>query len=946
MSRFNRALVVSVLALAFSSMLSTVAHATTKTWVGGFSANDWFDGNNWNPVGVPAATDDVIINGTADLTASATVNNYTQSGALMGVGTLDVNGMLTWNGGSMDGTGATNANGGLSMPTAGLKVIRRPLSCNSNATWSGGQTQMGSGGVLTVASGTVFDIQLDSSMQYLGGAPHIDNAGTFQKSAGTGLTGFGTSIAFNNTGLVSVQTGTLEVDGGGTDTGTYNAAGGTMVFGGGTRNLGASASITGGSVSLGGTLSHAGSYSATTTTFSGSVTFTGSSVTLSTVTLLGTLDLSTTGGSVSAVSWIQSGTLTGSSTLNVTGMLTWNGGAMDGTGTTNANGGLSMSTSGLKIIRRTLNCNSNATWSAGQMQMGIGGVLTIDSGSVFDIQVDSEMQYLGGAPRIDNAGTFQKSAGTGLTAFRNFIALNNAGLVSAQTGTLEFDGSYTQTGGVTRLDGGALTLFGACNIQGGSVEGSGTLTANVNNSGGILSPGLSPGQLAITSGYAQGASSAYDVEIGGLTAGTQFDKTVISGAATLAGTLNISLINSYEPNLGDTFQVMTFASHTGDFATVTGTSIAPGKFFQETIGPTSVTLVVVAALPTSTPTVTMTATPTSTATSTPTATATPSATVTSTPPATPTLTPTPAPTPGTCGAPIPIPAAGGVFNGATSGPSQLMGTCNGSNVSAESVYQWTPDVSGFAKISTCGGVTDFSTVLYVRDGSCAGAELTCVSSSCSTTVGVTAGQPYMIVVDGDNGAQGDFTLTVDPPGTDVRPITGKKLLIKDKADHTKRKIIFLSKDLTLDTTPGGIGMDPVTYGADFQVFNANGGGDTVCLALPSANWQRNSTATSYKYKDTTYVNGPCKVAALKHGKLLKVVCQAKVQPLDYSLDEATQDVVAVRFTSGTITYCAKFGGLVKKDSGTDPPITGGKGQFSAKDAPAPLTCPTAPAPCP
>jgi len=55
--------------------------------------------------------------------------------------------------------------------------------------------------------------------------------------------------------------------------------------------------------------------------------------------------------------------------------------------------------------------------------------------------------------------------------------------------------------------------------------------------------------------------------------------------------------------------------------------------------------------------------------------------------------------------------------------------------------------------------------------------------------------------------------------------------------------------------------------------------------------------------------------------------------------------MAVRFTSGATTWCAVFGGRVLRDSGTDPPVPGGRGQFSAKDAP-PAACPPAPAACP
>ncbi len=57
-----------------------------------------------------------------------------------------------------------------------------------------------------------------------------------------------------------------------------------------------------------------------------------------------------------------------------------------------------------------------------------------------------------------------------------------------------------------------------------------------------------------------------------MTAGTEFDRLAISGTATLSGALNISLINGFTPNPGDSFQIMTFGSRSGTFTTIN----APG----------------------------------------------------------------------------------------------------------------------------------------------------------------------------------------------------------------------------------------------------------------------------------------------------------------------------------------------------------------------------------
>ena len=49
----------------------------------------------------------------------------------------------------------------------------------------------------------------------------------------------------------------------------------------------------------------------------------------------------------------------------------------------------------------------------------------------------------------------------------------------------------------------------------------------------------------------------------------------------------------FSPNVGDTFAIMTFASHSGDFATVKGLDIGGGKRFDRTFTATEMILEVV-----------------------------------------------------------------------------------------------------------------------------------------------------------------------------------------------------------------------------------------------------------------------------------------------------------------------------------------------------------------
>jgi hypothetical protein len=101
----------------------------------------------------------------------------------------------------------------------------------------------------------------------------------------------------------------------------------------------------------------------------------------------------------------------------------------------------------------------------------------------------------------------------------------------------------------------------------GVIQGSGTLNV-FNNLGktlinaGTISPGTltgTPGTLTITGNRRSTATSALSIEIGG-TANNQFDLLQVSGADTLNGTLNISVINNFVPALSSTFRILTCGS--------------------------------------------------------------------------------------------------------------------------------------------------------------------------------------------------------------------------------------------------------------------------------------------------------------------------------------------------------------------------------------------------
>jgi hypothetical protein len=100
--------------------------------------------------------------------------------------------------------------------------------------------------------------------------------------------------------------------------------------------------------------------------------------------------------------------------------------------------------------------------------------------------------------------------------------------------------------------------------------------------------------LGVNGTYQPGALGTLAIDVNGATtAGSDYDQLAVSGAATLGGHLAIN-DPLFVPVPGQTFTIMTYGSHTGTFATITGQRPAanPSLFYDVTYGATSVVLTV------------------------------------------------------------------------------------------------------------------------------------------------------------------------------------------------------------------------------------------------------------------------------------------------------------------------------------------------------------------
>ena len=179
-------------------------------------------------------------------------------------------------------------------------------------------------------------------------------------------------------------------------------------------------------------------------------------------------------------------------------------------------------------------------------------------------------------PVVDNGallGSLSKD-GTGTVTL---AAVNtNSGPLAVNAGTLVVEGQIW-TGAVTVASGATLA-------------GTGTVVALI-TSDGIVAPGTSAGQLT-TLEYAQNAGGTLLVEIGGTTAGSQYDQLNVLASATVGGTLSVRLIGGYTPTTNDSFDVVTAGTLTGTFAVTDLPPLTGGDAWVVTYLPTGVRLTI------------------------------------------------------------------------------------------------------------------------------------------------------------------------------------------------------------------------------------------------------------------------------------------------------------------------------------------------------------------
>jgi autotransporter-associated beta strand protein len=211
----------------------------------------------------------------------------------------------------------------------------------------------------------------------------------------------------------------------------------------------------------------------------------------------------------------------------------------------------------------------------------VGNLMTLDNGGTI---VASGAAITHNVALIGTGGVFNTTANT---SFSGAIG-GTGGLWKNGTGTLTLTGANTYTGN-TNVEVGKLVVNGSLAssvriLKNGSFGGNANIVGNLTNLG-TLAPGNSPGTINITGNYLE--AGTLDIEVWGLTAGTQHDQVIASGTATFQTGSNLKVTKTGGTfDLGRTESVLAVSAgaYSGSFTTLDRSTQTTQVFFNNATG--------------------------------------------------------------------------------------------------------------------------------------------------------------------------------------------------------------------------------------------------------------------------------------------------------------------------------------------------------------------------
>jgi hypothetical protein len=555
-------------------------------------------GNGMTNTGTIEATAGGTLNLAGSITNTGGTILSTGSGSIVnlaGAGTSTITGgmLSTTDGGVMYSGGSTLSGLSISanstVTTANNSVTTLTGSVTNNGTIalnSGGNftdLALSGGAALELTSGSSIAMSNSIYNRIYGSGTDtltVDSGATIQGSGQIGLGG--NAFALTNHGTIDAnQSAAMYINPGNgtTNTGLIEATNGA------TLNLGGSFTNTGGtilSMGSGSTVNLSGE--ATSTITGGTLTTSGGGVMISDGTTLNGLTIS----SGSTVSTTNNNNTTLSGTITNNGTIALNSGGnytdliLSGNVTLAGTGAISMSDYAYNRIYgatgsdQLTNGAGHTIEGSGQVGLGAGGSAFAFTNNGTVLANQSVSLVLNPGNGATNNGTMQVNAGSALEVLGGItntgtVNVGQAGQAGSSLFLMGDAHDFVQTGGTTTLwtSGSNLELQSGQSmlLQGGTLQGFGTIAGNLSNTGGTVLPGTTgvAGILTVTGNYSDPMGSVLDIQIGGSVAGSGFSQLDVLGTASLAGTLDVNLLNGFTPTNGEEFVILTSGGLSGSF---------------------------------------------------------------------------------------------------------------------------------------------------------------------------------------------------------------------------------------------------------------------------------------------------------------------------------------------------------------------------------------------
>jgi hypothetical protein len=208
-------------------------------------------------------------------------------------------------------------------------------------------------------------------------------------------------------------------------------------------------------------------------------------------------------------------------------------------------------------------------------------IIDIDGGT------DYRITGQGGSANLDLQQNFEDASEINVTAGDHVFDIpvnvgGNMDIAISSGASLSLDDTFVFHGKtVTKKGDGALNIndntnsgFGTLRLDDGMLGGSGDINGDLVASGGVIAPGQSVGTLGIQGYLTVDTGATLQIEIGGP---SSYDQLFVGYDANLSGSLEINLVDGYEPSDGDQFLVMIANSVTDSGLTIEGPN---ARYFQ------------------------------------------------------------------------------------------------------------------------------------------------------------------------------------------------------------------------------------------------------------------------------------------------------------------------------------------------------------------------------